>query len=183
MKKLILGLFSLLTITCFAQTSIQATDNSSLTREQAKEIVVKTMASFTQSVSFAYTKGVSFKQFKYTLCGTAKPNVEGDALLLSANNYLSTGVSKDDIIKYDNGNAVIDAMQFSSRLNAKGGIIQTDGSELFGGESLKSNTENAKAAAGCKWYQLWCHVQAFVGYVVDHWDTIQVIICLFTNLC
>ncbi len=184
MKKIILGLFTLLTINCFAQSSIQATSDVNLTKEQAKEIVGKTMASFTESVSFAYTKGVSYKQFRNTLCGIAKPNVEGDGMLLAAYNYLSKGTSKDDIIKFDDGNALIGAMKFSSGLNAKGGIIQTDGAELFGGKTIANNTEAARVAAdGCRWWQLWCHVQAFVGYVVDHWETINVIICLFTSLC
>ncbi len=183
MKKIILGLFTLLTVNCFAQTSIQATSDASLTKDQAKEIVGKTMASFTQSVAFAYTKGVSYKQFRNTLCGIAKPNVEGDGMLLAAYNHLSKGTSAEDIIKFDDGNAIINAMKYSSGLNAKGGIIQTDGSELFGGKTIANNTEAARVAAGCKWYQLWCHVQAFVGYVVDHWETINAIICLFTSLC
>jgi hypothetical protein len=179
MKKIILGLFSLLTVTCFAQTSIEATGQVELTKEQAKEIVGKTMAKFTEGLSYAYTKGVSYKKFRFILLGNAKPTTEGDGMILAAYNYLSNGVSKEDIIKFDDGKALINAMKFSSGLQSRGGIIEPDGTEIFGVSSILNDSDAARAASGCGRWQLWCHVKEFVGYVVDHWETIAAIIRFF----
>jgi hypothetical protein len=182
MKKLILGLFSLITVSCFAQSAAVTADQKSITPEQGKEILVNTMANFTKGVSFAYTKGVTYKQFKSTLCGASKPIAEGDAMLLAAFNYLSTGATKEDIIREDNGKAVYDAMKYSYNIHAKGIVAEPDGTELFGGKSITNSTVLAKNEAGCRWYQFWCHVQTFANWVIANWQTIKDILVVVVTL-
>ena len=145
-----------------------------VTDEQAKAIAANTMANFTQSVSFAYVKGISLKDFKIRLCGKAEPVDAGDGMIETAYSYLSNGATKDEIIKENDGIAVARALKYLSDQHNKD-VVSSDGSELFGGKENLQNSTIAKAE-GCRWYQFWCHVHDFADWVIDNWATIQIII-------
>jgi hypothetical protein len=181
MKKLILGLFSLITVSCFAQNS----DQVKLTQEAAGSIIKNTMASFTQSVSFAYKKGISYKQFRSNLLNGGQAIAEADGVLQSAYNYLSSGSTKEDILRNDDGKAITDLFRVAANTASKNpeGLITNDGSALFGGKVASSDAAARAAGGGCRWYQFWCHVQAFANWVVDHATEILQIVCAFIPQC
>lgn len=145
-----------------------------VTPEEAKAITANTMANFTQSVSFAYVKGISFGEFKKRLCGNANPLDAGNGMIETAYGYLSNGYTKDRIIKENDGLAVGRAFKYLLDQHNKG-VVNTDGSELFGGKSLPNYGAVAKAN-GCRWYQFWCHVHDFAEWVVQNWPTILAIL-------
>ena len=185
MKKLIFAI-----ALCFCYTlgnaQIIISNESKITLQQTKSLAANVMASFTEKVSFAYKQGMSYDKFTANLysAGTETPPIfiEGNHMLEEAFKYLSNGTSKAGILKSDDGKAVVAAMQvlYNQRL---GNDISKNGSELFGGKNFSENSNVTGKAAGCRWYQFWCLTQAFVGFVVDHWDTVNQIICLFTTLC
>ena len=148
-----------MTLSCCHLSGI-AQDN--VTAEQAKAITANTMANFTQAVSFAYTKGISLGDFQKKLCGKAIPLDAGNGMIETAYSYLSTGITKDRIIKENDGIAVAKAFKYLYDQHVRG-VVSTDGSELFGG---KENLENTSAAKeGCRWYQFLCHVQQFIAWL------------------
>lgn len=150
-----------------------------VTDEQAKAIAANTMANFTQSVSFAYIKGISLGDFKIRLCGKAEPVDAGDGMIETAYSYLSNGATKDEIIKENDGIAVARALKYLSDQHNKD-VVSSDGSELFGGKENLQNSTIAKAE-GCRWYQFWCHVHDFADWVIDNWPVIQAIIEFILN--
>ena len=167
-----------MTLSCCYLLGI-AQDN--VTAEQAKAITANTMANFTQSVSFAYTKGISLGDFRKKLCGKAMPLDAGNGMIETAYSYLSTGVTKDRIIKENDGIAVAKAFKYLYDQHSKG-VVGTDGSELFGGKENLANGAAAKAA-DCRWYQFWCQVENFANWVVNNWPVIvQIIEYILTHL-
>ena len=150
-----------------------------ITPEQARSIAATTMANFTESVSFAYIKGVTLDGFRKKLCGPATPNTVGEGMINTAYSYLVKGIRKDQIIKTNDGKAVASAMAFFVEQHKKG--ISSDGSEIFGAKDILEKA-TAREAGGCRWYQFWCHVQVFANWVIDNWETIQQIIIFIMNL-
>ena len=167
MKKL---LFAIALSCCYFAGVAQET----VTADQAKAITANTMANFTQSVSYAYVKGISLGEFKNKLCGKATPLEAGNGMIETAYTYLSNGVTKDRIIKENDGIAVARAFKYLFDQN-KRGVVSTDGSELFGGKAALENGAVAKAN-GCRWYQFWCLVENFANWVVQNWSVIQSIL-------
>ena len=151
-----------------------------VTDEQAKAIAANTMANFTQSVSFAYTKGISLGDFRKKLCGKAIPLDAGNGMIETAYSYLSTGVTKDRIIKENDGIAVAKAFKYLYDQHNKG-VVGSDGSELFGGKENLASGVVAKAS-DCRWYQFWCLVENFANWVVQNWPTIYQIIVVILGL-
>jgi hypothetical protein len=185
MKKLFLmSMFALSLLVVNAQKIITS---ENFTKEQAKSLAVNVMASFTESVSFAYKPGLSFDQFTANLysSGVETPPIvaEGNQMLQLAYKYLSRGYTKSSILKLDDGKAVASTLIYLNSQRSDE-TIKTTGSEIFGGRSFAENSTIAgKASAACHWYQFWCHVQNFVTFVVDHWSTISVMICQLANIC
>jgi len=171
MKKL---LFAIALNCCY----FLGTAQSKITAEDAKAITTNVMANFTESTSFAYTKGITLDQFRSKLCGKAVPVDAGNGMIEAAYSYLSNGISKTDIIKQNDGVAVANAFKFLLDQHNKG--IEPDGTELFGGKSALENAPVAKAP-GCKWYQFWCLVQNFANWVVANWPMIFQLIQLILN--
>lgn len=68
-----------------------------ITAEQARVISASTMAAFTQSTSFAYSKGITLDGFRKKLCGPTVPLPQGEAMIKTAYNYLVQGISKEQI--------------------------------------------------------------------------------------
>src|SRR6476620_730698 len=136
-----------------------------ITSEQARSICAQQMASFTNVVAGAYTKGMTYDAFQYTLCGKLQPTVEGANQLKAAYNYLSAGTSSDQIIKTYSGREIAASMNFLLQSHNKG--LESDGSELFGGKTGMINS-TYKAAGGCHWYQFWCLVQEFANWVINN---------------
>ncbi|MEO6490816.1 MAG: hypothetical protein ABIO04_12810, partial [Ferruginibacter sp.] len=137
------------------------------------------MANFTMSCSFAYTKGVTLEGFKRTLCGPATPLAAGDVMIKSAYTYLSQGVTKDQIIKTNDGKAVAGAFQFFLDQHNRG--VYSDGTEIFGSREILAKSTVAREG-GCRWYQFWCHVEVFANWVVANWEVIQQILVFVLNL-
>lgn len=152
------------------------TAQTTVTAEQAKAITANVMANFTERVSFVYTKGITLDQFKVKLCGKSVPGLPGNSMIETAYDYLSKGVTKDRIIRENDGVAVANAFKYLSDQHKKG--IEPDGTEVFGG---KNNLQSAAVSkvAGCKWYQFWCLVEEFANWVVANWAVIQVILVYF----
>jgi hypothetical protein len=173
MKKL---LIAIVLNCCFFAGIAQET----VTADQARAITANTMANFTQSVSYAYVKGITLGDFRSKLCGKAIPLDAGNGMIETAYTYLSNGVTKDRIIKENDGIAVAKAFKYLSDQN-KRGVVSTDGSELFGGKTALENNTVAKAT-GCRWYQFWCHVQDFANWVVQNWAVIQQILIYILSL-
>ena len=169
MKKL---LFAIVLNCCYffgmAQTKITA--------DEARSITANVMANFTENVSFAYSKGISLNEFKNKLCGRAEPVEAGNGMIETAYTYLSKGISKDQVIRENNGLAVANAFKFLLDQHNKG--IEPDGTELFGGKNALEAAPVAKAV-GCKWYQFWCLVQDFANWVVGNWSIIAAILQAF----
>ena len=187
MKKLI---FAIALGFCINKGNAQIiiTNESKITEQQAKSLAANVMASFTENVSFAYKSGISYDQFTKNLyaAGTETPPIfiEGNHMLEEAFKYLSNGTTKAGILKVDDGKAVASAMNVLYNQRSSD-VITQNGSELFGSKNFAENPKSTSkaAAGGCRWYQFWCLTQAFVGYVVDHWPTISVIICQLLHAC
>jgi len=169
MKKLLLAL----ALNC---CYFLGTAQTKITVDEAKSITANVMANFTQSASFAYSKGVTLDQFKVRLYGKAVPVIAGNTMAEVAYSYLSRGVSKEQIARENDGVAVANAFKFLLDLHNKG--IEPDGTELFGSKTALENNPAAKAA-GCRWYQFWCLVENFANWVVANWPTIQTILAAF----
>ena len=144
-----------------------------ITAEEARNITATTMANFTFSTSNAYYKGMSLESFRAKLCGSAVPMKEGDAMIETAYNYLSKGLTKEEIINVNDGVEVVGALKFLLNQHNKG--IATDGTEIFGGNNILLRTAFT-AKEGCKWYQFWCHVQAIVYWLLGDWYSIGVMV-------
>lgn len=165
MKRLIF----LLTLSCGC---LFVSGQQKMTPEYARKVTANTMANFTESVSFAYVKGVTFEGFRKTLCGSATPLDQGNYMIKQAYTYLSKGVTKERIMLEDNGRAVAGAMQLFLNQHNKG--INYEGSEIFGEKSVLEKTSSSRE--GCRWYQFWCHVQAVILWVAIEWGLIPEII-------
>ena len=52
---------------------------------------------------------------------------------------------------------------------------KSDGSELFGGKTdANDNRLTAAARKGrCRVFELWCHLEDFAKWIIDHWNTIE----------
>lgn len=173
MKKLI---FAIALICCY----FLGTAQTKITADEAKAITANVMANFTQSASFAYSKGVTLDQFKTRLYGKAVPVIAGNTMAEVAYSYLSRGVSKEQIIRENDGKAVANAFKFLLDQHNKG--IEPDGTELFGSKTALESNAAAKAAPGCRWYQFWCLVENFANWVVANWATIQQILIFVLNI-
>ena len=166
MKKLLIAI--VLHCCCFLGSA-----QSKITEDEARDITAHVMANFTESVSFAYEKGMSLDEFKLNLCSKAEPAKEGNAMIETAYSYLSNGIGKENIIKENNGISVANAFKFLLDEHNKG--IESDETTLFGEKKYLENNDVAKAAE-CKWYQFWCQVHDFADWLVQNWPTIYDII-------
>src|SRR4051812_23128230 len=83
-----------------------------ITEDFAKAVCANTMANFTASTSFYYSKGMTYDAFRKKLCGPATPVDAGEGMLKTAYNYLAQGITKDQIIKQNDGKSVAVAFQF-----------------------------------------------------------------------
>jgi len=174
MKKL---LFAIALQCCY----FLGTAQTKITADEARMITGTMMAHFTESVSFAYDKCATLKDFKSRLYGKAVPTVAGDGMVEKAYLYLSGEKSKEHIIKENDGVAVANAFKYLLDQHKNGNVI-ADGSELFGGKDDLENNPVAKAA-DCKWYQFWCLVENFANWVVQNWETIyQIIVVILTGI-
>lgn len=163
MKKLILIiLFNCGCLYCFAQSAV--------TESEAKTIIANLMASFTEKVSFAYSKGISLERFKANLLIRPTDLTEGNAMIESAYNYLSRSATRDQIIKEDNGKTVAAALRYLLKFQTK--TIEPDGSELFGGKEAVRITEQRQ---GCRWYELLCHLMQLYMWITG-WPSIPSIV-------
>jgi len=172
MKKL---LFAIALQCCY----FLGTAQTKITSNDARVITANVMANFTESVSFAYKKGISLEQFKTSLCGRALPLQAGYGMIETAYGYLSKGIKKDQIVKENNGVAVANAFKYFLNQHKNGNVI-ADGSELFGGKEELANNPVAKAA-DCRWYQFWCLVENFANWVVQNWSVIYEIIIVISG--
>ena len=163
MKKLILiMLFNWGWLYSFAQSAV--------TESEAKAITANLMASFTEKVSFAYSKGISLERFKTNLLIKPTPFIEGNAMIERAYNYLYRSATRNQIIKEDNGKTVAAALRLLLKFQTEG--IEPDGAELFGGrEAVKISVQKE----GCRWYQLLCHLTQLYMWITG-WDLILPII-------
>lgn len=163
MKKLILIiLFNCGCLYSFAQSAV--------TESEAKTIIANLMASFTEKVSFAYSKGISLERFKANLLIRPTDLTEGNAMIESAYNYLSRSATRDQIIKEDNGKTVAAALRYLLKFQTK--TIEPDGSELFGGKEAVRITEQRQ---GCRWYELLCHLMQLYMWITG-WPSIPSIV-------
>ena len=163
MKKLILiMLFNCGCLYSFAQSAV--------TESEAKTITASLMASFTEKISFAYSKGISLEQFKANLLIKPTAFTEGNAMIESAYNYLSRSATRDQIIKEDNGKTVAAALRLLLKFQTK--TIEPDGSELFGGREAVRITEQRQ---GCRWYELLCHLMQLYMWITG-WPSIPSIV-------
>lgn len=171
MKKLIIILFSI-----FICVGSQAQKTAAPSQETVKADLAKGMVTFVNAVKPLYKKGQTPLQFANYVCAPWKPTNEGLSLLSKAHEFIIKGASNETILTSYNGKEMASAVLYLKKVrdvNAK-----SDGSELFGGKSGINDNLLASASAkeGCKWYQLWCHVQAFAQWVVDNWETIEKIL-------
>ncbi|MEO7524165.1 MAG: hypothetical protein ABIT58_08730, partial [Ferruginibacter sp.] len=90
------------------------------------------------------------------------------------------GATNDFIIKNYRGREVADVMSYLLNAHNKG--IESDGSELFGGKTGIANNGLAKNDTGCKWYEVWCHLENFANWVVANWAVIAQIIATIVAL-
>ena len=167
MKKVLL----VLAIVCYCLTGMA---QEKITYDQARLICAQEMAAFTKAVSPAYKKGFSYEQFRFTLCGKLQPIVQGTNQLRVAFNFLTQGVTNDFIIKNYKGKEIAASLDYLYNEHKKG--FDSDGAELFGGKTGGENTFLSKTEGGCRWFQLWCHMQPFANWVVGNWPVIKDII-------
>lgn len=162
-------------ISFFAILLYASSAYTQVSQEQARQICAQQMAGFTKAVSGAYQKGMSYAQFQSTLCGTLQPVAEGANQLKAAYNFLVSGTSADNIIRTYPGKEIAASLRYLLNTHKKG--FDSDGSELFGGKTGTANASLAKnSEGGCKWYQVWCLMQAFASWVVQNWTALQQII-------
>lgn len=164
MKKLSFGI-------AFLACYIIGPAQTSVSPEQARSNLAGIMAAFTEASSFAYSKGITYDQFKLRLCGKAVPVYSGNLMIEEAYNYLNKGIGREQVLKENNGTAVAKAFKFL--LDQHNKSVEPDGTELFGGKAiLDGNATPVSKAGGCKWYQFWCLVQQVVASLFYNWNLI-----------
>ena len=175
MKKL----FSILFCLCCYLISLAQVQE--ISKEDAFTVVRTTMANFTDGVRFAYTKGITFENFKSNLVGKSALPKAGEDMIVAAFNLIKNSTTREEILRSYDGKAIAGAMNYYSQkheANAK-----STAQDLFGGENnVKDNTLSKNAPSDCRWYQLWCHVQVFANWVVANWATIAQIIAVIVAL-
>jgi len=126
-----------------------------ITPSLSKSQLGKAMALFVENVKPAYQKGQTYATFEKTLLGTWSNTPEGTALLSKAFEYISKGVSSNQIVSNYNGLEMTNALSAMAKSKSS-----TDGVTVFGGDVNASNSFSDKGTKeGCKWYQILCFVQ------------------------
>lgn len=126
-----------------------------ITPSLSKSQLGKAMALFVENVKPAYQKGQTYATFEKTLLGTWSNTPEGTALLSKAFEYISKGVSSNQIVSNYNGLEMTNALSAMAKSKRS-----TDGVTVFGGDANASNSFSDKGTKeGCKWYQIKCLVQ------------------------
>ena len=122
-------------IMLFLALVIQAQITPSLSKNQ----LGKAMALFVENVKPAYQKGQTYATFEKTLLGTWSNTPEGTALLSKAFEYISKGVSSDQIASNYNGLEMTNALSAMAKSKSS-----TDGVTVFGGNANASNCNGCK---------------------------------------
>jgi len=179
MKKTFLILFSVL---FFGSANAQKT-GPIVNKEEVRLVLAKGMTNFVTGVKPFYVKGQDQQKFVTQVCGTWKPTPEGNALLVKAYEFIVKAASPENIVSSYNGKEMAASVLYLKKvfdLNPN-----SNGSELFGGKtgvSEKGVTTLAREG-GCRWYQLWCHLENFANWIVKNWDVIKnILITLITIL-
>jgi hypothetical protein len=167
--------------TFFLFFSVIAQKRNQPTQESIRIELSKGMVNFISSIKPYCKKGQSKQEFINYVCTPWKPTNEGSALLGKAYDLINTGVSNENILVSYNAKEMASAVIYLKKItniNSK-----SDASELFGGKTGVNDNILARAAnEGCKWYQVWCHLQGFAQWVVDNWDTISQILTAIAAL-
>lgn len=163
----------------FLLYSVIGFSQSTLTKETARQICAEGMAVFTKAVSASYQRGKTFEQFQFALCGGAVPTTEGVAQLKVAWNYLNQNASSDFIIKYFDGKEMVASLALLDGFQKRG--LQSDGSEIFGAKTGSANTLARNASGGCRWYQVWCHIQTLAIWIMSHSPGVSALIILLDS--
>lgn len=163
---------------CLSMNVIGQKTNLAITNENVRFALATGMSNFVTSVKQFYYKGQSQKAFVSKVLGTTTPTNEGNLVLVKAYSFLLEGTSPDMIIKTYNGKEIAGAIRSLKLIYDKSPNL--DGAEIFG---LNSSIENREsAAAECRWYQIWCHLKNFAGWVVDNWPKIEPIIIFLISV-
>lgn len=166
----------------------------SLTESSVKSALVNNFAEFVESVSVFYSSGDTYLQFKKkVLLGsptqqakTALPTLpsQGENLLKRAYYYLSNGLGSSAVVNNNDyitfGEAILYLQNF--RKNNKCDF-ETAEVSLFGGNSsiLTNNAILKSNKAGCKWWQLWCHLEEIFGSQIGN-QILEALVTILLNM-
>jgi hypothetical protein len=138
------------------------------------------VVSFVKSVKFAYTPGISQRDFKETLIGAKNlssiPSA-GDKLLNKAHQLLANNAT-DSLIKaqatLEFAEATLFVLEYAQANNLAAHSEEASNA-LFGGDesAFRSSDDGPRP---CKWYQIGCHLSNLVDWIENHPKTVQVII-------
>jgi len=158
----------------FLASYVYGSAQTSVSPEQARSNMANIMGAFTEASSFAYSKGTTLDQFRLKLSGKAIPVLAGNLMIEEAYNYLVKGISREQVVKENNGVAVAKAFKFLLEQHNKG--IEPDGTEIFGGKAILDGNATPVWKAGCKWYQFWCLVQQVATAIYNNWELINILV-------
>lgn len=144
---------------------------------EAKE----SMASFVNSISEYYVKGMTYQEFKHSLDpyeGLVNIKPEGDVLLQQGFNYIVGNIEPSEM----SGRHIVDAF-FSGVSYYEESLTHSLDFNLIDDEEYDSifsdlfglDQSNVEAYAtngdGCKWYQIGCHTKWLANTIAEWWNT------------
>ncbi len=177
MKKLVFGLIATVMF------GLVGNAQSKLTQEDVRLKLATTTSQFVEDCRGSYKKGMSYDDFIKAILqgGTTGPTFpiptqEGQALMKSAYNYVSSGTTADEIIKTDNGKVMGDISVIVS--NSK--TLTEAATKIFGNDIISKTTFGQNIVSNrfacCKWLSdLW-------NWVWGHRDEIREILCAFWQI-
>jgi hypothetical protein len=120
-------------------------------QEYVKSQFRKGMASFVESVTPFYKKGMTLNQFKTERVGKNTKGItkEGNALLDKAFEYLTNSTSRTSIERSDSGKEIAAALVYVKRYNVEKRSSSGD-VMLFGADSDSSFAKSTNAKRKCK---------------------------------
>ncbi len=169
------NVFSILVLAIMMVSSINVNaqkEQTSLTTSEVKTELIKGFAKFVESVRPFYKRGDSYDLFKRkvllgtTNTRTALPTIpsEGEKMLKKAYDYLSKGLYYDQMVANGDYKTIAAAVLYvNNHAKSKNQKFTDSQALLFGDNILVNNPFDNGNRSGCKWWQLWCHLDSIFG--------------------
>ena len=159
MKKLVFGLIATVMFG-FIGSAQKAT------KESVRYSLSEGMVSIVEALKPAYIIGSTFETFEKMVIGNSKNTEQGKSLLKKVFEYVSKGITKDQILKNYSGSEMAAACLYVNDIYKNN--PKSDGRELFGGTTgdfnpIKGDVLGKVSPSPCRWWQISCWLNEIFG--------------------